>query len=301
MTLIIALMAPTQAILVSDRRLTENGRLFDDEKNKATVLFCADGRAAVAFTGLALAPTERFDTSRVLLQVLSQAGLQDHLLLPTIQRFTVLITEEFKKLKIPQANKHVTFVFSGYRYAGSMAAPVLAQVTNTVDMSGMFQKSASEEFRMWTPREPRPFVFLGFGVKLGVASANPERLKELLLQQRPAEALVNKAVEVIRKAADSPRSKGLVGKQCMSIVVPLQGPVFCNYHSATVKNQIFLPNSVVSTPNAAFTSQGTSIEQLDAAGPPLVVPKVGRNHPCPCGSGKKYKRCHGRAPTVRIP
>ncbi|MCB1802400.1 MAG: SEC-C domain-containing protein, partial [Gammaproteobacteria bacterium] len=23
-------------------------------------------------------------------------------------------------------------------------------------------------------------------------------------------------------------------------------------------------------------------------------PKVGRNDPCPCGSGKKYKHCHGR-------
>jgi preprotein translocase subunit SecA len=23
--------------------------------------------------------------------------------------------------------------------------------------------------------------------------------------------------------------------------------------------------------------------------------KVGRNDPCPCGSGKKYKKCHGRA------
>ena len=21
--------------------------------------------------------------------------------------------------------------------------------------------------------------------------------------------------------------------------------------------------------------------------------KIGRNDPCPCGSGKKYKRCHG--------
>ncbi|HUV06479.1 MAG TPA: SEC-C metal-binding domain-containing protein, partial [Spirochaetia bacterium] len=24
------------------------------------------------------------------------------------------------------------------------------------------------------------------------------------------------------------------------------------------------------------------------------VPKVGRNDPCPCGSGKKYKHCHGQ-------
>jgi len=25
--------------------------------------------------------------------------------------------------------------------------------------------------------------------------------------------------------------------------------------------------------------------------------KVGRNDPCPCGSGKKYKKCCGRAAT----
>ncbi|TFL08214.1 preprotein translocase subunit SecA [Pusillimonas caeni] len=28
--------------------------------------------------------------------------------------------------------------------------------------------------------------------------------------------------------------------------------------------------------------------------PDGAVPKVGRNDPCPCGSGKKYKHCHGR-------
>jgi preprotein translocase subunit SecA len=28
------------------------------------------------------------------------------------------------------------------------------------------------------------------------------------------------------------------------------------------------------------------------------APKVGRNDPCPCGSGKKYKKCHGAVATV---
>ena len=28
--------------------------------------------------------------------------------------------------------------------------------------------------------------------------------------------------------------------------------------------------------------------------PVKVGPKVGRNDPCPCGSGKKYKHCHGK-------
>ncbi|HEY0296893.1 MAG TPA: preprotein translocase subunit SecA [Bordetella sp.] len=31
-----------------------------------------------------------------------------------------------------------------------------------------------------------------------------------------------------------------------------------------------------------------------AAVPAGAVPRVGRNDPCPCGSGKKYKQCHGK-------
>jgi preprotein translocase subunit SecA len=35
--------------------------------------------------------------------------------------------------------------------------------------------------------------------------------------------------------------------------------------------------------------------QKPAAAPFVrVSEKVGRNDPCPCGSGKKYKQCHGR-------
>jgi preprotein translocase subunit SecA len=38
-------------------------------------------------------------------------------------------------------------------------------------------------------------------------------------------------------------------------------------------------------------------EQAQQAGPQTFTreqPKVGRNEPCPCGSGKKYKQCHGK-------
>ncbi len=34
--------------------------------------------------------------------------------------------------------------------------------------------------------------------------------------------------------------------------------------------------------------------ERDTATPASAFPKVGRNDPCPCGSGKKYKQCHGR-------
>ena len=39
----------------------------------------------------------------------------------------------------------------------------------------------------------------------------------------------------------------------------------------------------------------TNREDAQSQGPVRARGKVGRNDPCPCGSGKKYKRCHGRA------
>ena len=35
--------------------------------------------------------------------------------------------------------------------------------------------------------------------------------------------------------------------------------------------------------------------QAEAPKPVRAGAKVGRNDPCPCGSGKKYKKCHGQA------
>src|SRR5690606_36133920 len=42
--------------------------------------------------------------------------------------------------------------------------------------------------------------------------------------------------------------------------------------------------------DAALSGEDPGLDQAAAA----AVPKVGRNDPCPCGSGKKYKHCHGK-------
>jgi preprotein translocase subunit SecA len=46
--------------------------------------------------------------------------------------------------------------------------------------------------------------------------------------------------------------------------------------------------------NVSYThpnEDGSVSTEADAA---TEVARVGRNEPCPCGSGKKYKHCHGR-------
>ena len=54
--------------------------------------------------------------------------------------------------------------------------------------------------------------------------------------------------------------------------------------------------SALSGSAAAEQNQPTDDAQQTDRQSPFVrdVPKVGRNDPCPCGSGKKYKLCHGK-------
>ncbi|MEY3951835.1 MAG: hypothetical protein RL320_637 [Pseudomonadota bacterium] len=55
-------------------------------------------------------------------------------------------------------------------------------------------------------------------------------------------------------------------------------------HAASPEEEGFLADSDVAAADAA----------ADAGPIRRDTPKVGRNEPCPCGSGKKFKSCHGR-------
>ena len=49
--------------------------------------------------------------------------------------------------------------------------------------------------------------------------------------------------------------------------------------------------------NVTYThpnEDGSVATEADPATQVDGLPRVGRNDPCPCGSGKKYKNCHGK-------
>ena len=48
------------------------------------------------------------------------------------------------------------------------------------------------------------------------------------------------------------------------------------------------PSPMSRAPAPALNSSRGPVGRATAA-----VPETGRNDPCPCGSGKKYKKCHG--------
>jgi preprotein translocase subunit SecA len=68
------------------------------------------------------------------------------------------------------------------------------------------------------------------------------------------------------------------------------------------------PGAPAGTPAADPNAAGAGNGNAPAAGAPAAavpqpraggsqpqhVPSAGRNDPCPCGSGQKYKKCHGK-------
>ncbi len=69
-------------------------------------------------------------------------------------------------------------------------------------------------------------------------------------------------------------------------------------HAAFPEGALIGANDLAKAPASVFEAmdegigveqQRSSIAQMQQEGP-----KVGRNEPCPCGSGKKYKQCHGK-------
>jgi preprotein translocase subunit SecA len=76
--------------------------------------------------------------------------------------------------------------------------------------------------------------------------------------------------------------------------IPSQDPA--QVREARPQQRQDLSKLKVSKPELAQSSNGVPVDdtrELQKTQPIRVENKIGRNDPCPCGSGKKYKNCHG--------
>lgn len=75
------------------------------------------------------------------------------------------------------------------------------------------------------------------------------------------------------------------------MTVRLQSPEQVNQAAAALESRA---ESVSNVTYTAPTATGEVEQFVDPKTVGAHVPRVGRNEPCPCGSGKKYKQCHGQ-------
>jgi len=302
MTLIVGAVNRRQAVLVSDRRVSWNGRLVDDESSKAITFLGRDSRLAISFTGLA--QWGDFSTRRWIIESLADEADTHELLAPTIESFTKAATAKLASLDISVlAHKFLTIVFVGYLYEDLGSRAVIIIVSNFEDWNGPFSTPGTEFKATWM-WETRPFLPKAGGCWTGgMAKALRQddfiTLRTLVRDDKPAEAIVGKAVDAIRTAADFSAAKGTIGKQCMSIVLPseISEPGVSEYHSATLSRVMYRPSHVEARGGEFGVMSFDGHESgFEVNGVPQVLagPKRHGNQWCWCASGKKYGKCHGR-------
>jgi len=114
-----------------------------------------------------------------------------------------------------------------------------------------------------------------------------------------ADTAVTEALATIEGLADKPAHERVV-----PALVATQPEIYAKLASLLAED---VKEAAMTAQTAATIIKPTEvvIEAFDAAqsgrrpgerqGTVVAAAKVGRNEPCPCGSGKKYKKCHGEA------
>ncbi len=296
MTLILSLATEDYVIQVADRRLSSNGKLVDDESNKAGFLVSDNAQLLFGFTGIARYGS--FDTRKWILKTLYDSSAVE--ILDIFENFRTRANDFFNKSrllkKVPPAHKRLSVMFTGYINRIHIGNCI---ISNFQDFElGVDYPECREHFIIHTaiskPEELHKATFIQrVGAWGAMDKSDEEVLRQMLEEKKPRIAVLDKAVSLVRDMADSPQAYGTIGKQINSTCLEKGDPApVSQYHTKSVKNETYMSDMVdvrSSTPNIAVSDI-----KIESHGKPISIPKVPKNHPCPCGSGKKYKRCHMR-------
>jgi preprotein translocase subunit SecA len=130
-------------------------------------------------------------------------------------------------------------------------------------------------------------------LKQAVHTAYYEQKDPLIVYKFESFELFRQMIEKINNEIVSILMKGHIPIRDTSGVKKAQGPQRLDMSRFTISK----------TEVPQYSGQNQSQQQSEQRKPqPIKVEKkVGRNDPCPCGSGKKYKNCHGRTNENELP
>ena len=106
-------------------------------------------------------------------------------------------------------------------------------------------------------------------------------------QKNPKQEYKREAFELFSQLLDLVKAE--VTRVLMTVRIQTQ--------EAAAEAALAMEQQAAQLSNVTYThpnEDGSVSQEADPSTIAVAVPKVGRNDPCPCGSGKKYKQCHGR-------
>ena len=312
MTLVLSLGNVDQVIQVSDRRLTDSrGKPCVLPECKSTILTLDDSRLLFGFAGLARA--KGFRTGRWILEAMGEAAAVDHLALGTVERFTSIASERWAKpdlRAVAREHRGLSVLFTGYNDTRPSPNLISAIVTNFQNFETGRDEEPWDEFKatFWGTKTGTPAEEATYIQRIGAWIAMDDegdgaKLRRMLEERRPADKIIDGAVGIVREIAARPAAGGTIGTELNSAVLPAprvnasmeEGIALqLGFHPDGSSHVLRGPNQVISTSEAQIQIADPTFGAAEPEKtPPMAVQKVGRNKPCPCGSGKKFKRCHG--------
>lgn len=305
MTFILALGNREQFIQISDRRLSWDGKLVEDESNKAGILLCKDARHIFAFTGLA--KYGNFNTRQWLLNALYECCPPDYEINRIMPRLMERATRDFQAIatlkNLEPRRKRLSIMFSGYNYYTDPPMAAIGILTNYQNFqTGKDAPEAWDHFEMNCWSEIRPLdheftIVQRTGNWAVMTSEDEASLRDLLQKLKPYRAIADKAVSLVWEMSDRPKAKGAIGKQLSVVVMQrdITQHVLARYYSTSVGHKMYAPDEVVGISDTWRHAHADRELWIDGqSGPEIwVIPKVKGKAPCPCKSGKKYKVCCG--------
>ena len=112
-------------------------------------------------------------------------------------------------------------------------------------------------------------------------------------QKQPKQEYKREAFELFRQLIDQVKNE--VTRVMMTVQVQSPTQLDEAAHAMEQRGEGSIANVTYSAPGEDGNPQSLQdADQDGGAGQAMPGVRVGRNDPCPCGSGKKYKQCHGK-------
>lgn len=221
---------------VSDRRLTDRRRLFDDRWNKAVVVGCRDAVLAITYTGLGY--FNEWPVDEWVVKVLDQSKAVTREGGFAIRAICSAAAADWRRLPDADKRRPHTFIAAGWHWRRQRQMPYMWMVSNCDSLDGAPPSAPSGRFGVGRVRG-RPDARAGevsLVVVTGAERATTQKavdgVGKLARTASDPKPVVTAMLEVIRSAAGHPTDGHLVGRDCMSVVLPRFGcgDAYAEYH-----------------------------------------------------------------------
>jgi hypothetical protein len=311
-TLILTLLSRHGIYQSSDYRLTRNGAFFDERAGVKQLGVDSEGyQIKVCFTGVAIA--NGLKTRDWISKVIKGATLPLDLGIVATQiaaRGTAAVASI--PTSVPVREKMLTILIAFME----RGRPKLVLISNTDRFDARRRDEPLDHLEISEIAPSRP-LFRSYGTDVAVKRSDARFFKSLIRDGSDPRAIMDSLASLNARAALDARSEKRISEGCLvSSLLPdgtrrdlnfggtpgVMENFFGDFNLGewVRKNLKPLPGKEITLKlsvgkaigfGKATSKQTTgSLLRSSAKG----QKKIGRNDPCPCGSGKKFKKCHGQ-------